>query len=251
MDWPVYLINLDKDRMRLEAATAELARVGSRWTRIAAVNGRQLPAERIAKVYDKRRNRAYARHPLTPPEIGCYLSHIAAWRAIAGADAPGGVVLEDDFRVTGDFAAALRVVSADQGDWDMVKLFTFRPDARRLRPRDVGSGMEIAEPYKVPSTMLGYALRREAADRLLSRAQPFFRPVDEDMKFYWERDLKVALLSPQPIAVGNQDTAEGSVGDSRRSYNKKDTRSGLERMVAGIRYQASYAVGLHRRRLFG
>ena len=221
------------------------------WTRIAGVNGRALPAERIAKVYDPRSNRARARHPLTPSEIGCYLSHIAAWRAIAALDAPGGVILEDDFRITGDFAGALQVLSTDASDWDMLKLFTFRPEARRLRTRPAGMGFEISEPYKVPSTMLGYALRREAANRLLHRAEPFFRPVDEDMKFYWERDVSIALLSPQPIAIGNQDTAEGSVGDSRKVHNKKDTRSGFERVFAGLRYQLSYSAGLHSRRLLG
>lgn len=249
MDWPVYLINLEKDRTRLEAATAELARVGVPWTRVPAINGRALPSERIAKVYDAKANRARARHPLTPPEIGCYLSHIAAWRAIVSADAPGGVVLEDDFRVTGDFAGAVRAISRDTGgDWDMVKFFTFRPDARHLKPRKIGPGMAISVPYKVPSTMLGYGLKRDAAERLLARTQPFFRPVDEDMKFFWEKQLKIALLSPQPIAIGNQDAHEGTVGDSRRSQ-KHDRRSPVERFVAGMRYQIGYNLGLHRRRL--
>lgn len=248
MDWPVYLINLEKDRTRLEAATAELSRAGAAWIRVPAVNGRNLPSERIAKVYDAHANRTRARHPLTLPEVGCYLSHIAAWRNIANSGMPGGVVLEDDFRITGDFQGALRAVSRDSGDWDMVKLFTFRPGAKRLKPRRVGPGMEIAEPYKVPSTTLGYAIRRAAAERLITSSQPFFRPIDEDHKFFWERGLKIALLSPQPIALGTQDTAEGSVGDSRRAI-KKDPRTGPERMTAGLRYQLGYSIGLHYHRL--
>lgn len=249
MDWPVYLINLDKDRTRLEAATAELARAGVSWTRIPAVNGRALPPERIAKVYDTRANRARARHPLTPPEIGCYLSHIAAWRAIARSDAPGGIVLEDDFRVTGDLSDAIRAISRDGGTWDIVKLFTFNPEARRLKPRRVGPGLELSVPYKVPSTTLGYAITRGAAERLLRRAEPFYRPIDEDMKFFWERDLKIALLSPQPIALGTQETAEGTVGESRQSIGKTDPRSGVARALAGLRYQLRYMIGLHWRRM--
>lgn len=252
MDWPVYLINLDKDKTRLEAATAELARAGGiHWIRIPAVNGRALPADRIAKVYDARVNRTRARHPLTPPEIGCYLSHIAAWRAIAASDAPGGVVMEDDFRVVGDLQTALRAVSRDSGDWDMVKLFTFRPEAKLKGARKIAPGLIIGEPYKVPSTMLGYGLRREGAERLLRRAEPVFRPVDEDMKFFWEHGLRVSLVSPQPIAVGKQDTAEGSVGDSRRVGGHGDQRSPLVRGLAGLRYQIGYTLGLHRRRFFG
>lgn len=249
MDWPVFLINLDKDKARLEAATAELARAGLPWQRIPAVNGRALPAERIEMVYDKRANCRRARHPLTAPEIGCYLSHIAAWRAIAGSGAPGGVVLEDDFRVVGDLGASLRAVFDDRGDWDMVKLFTFRPEARMLNRREISEEIAISEPYKIPSTTLGYVLRREAAEGLLRGGPRFFRPIDEDLKFFWEMDLKIALVEPQPILVGEQDTAEGTVGDSRRT-SSLDQRSALARRLAGLRYQLGYRLALHKRRLF-
>lgn len=249
MGWPVYLINLDKDKARLEAATAELARAGLPWMRIPAVNGRALPTERIASVYDARANRTRARHPLTAPEIGCYLSHIAAWRAIAASDAPGGFVFEDDFCTTGDLATAHAAISADAGDWDMVKLFSFRPEAKLLNSREIAPGLSLAEPYKVPSTMLGYALRREAAAKLERGAASIFRAVDEDMKFLWEHGLKIALITPQPIAIGEQETVDGSVGDSRRVSDKNDPRSPVARGLAGLRYQMGYAMRLHLGRL--
>jgi len=248
VEWPVYLINLEKDRTRLEAATAELARVGVPWTRVAGVNGRALPADRIAKVYDARTNRLRARRPLTPPEIGRYLSHIAAWRTIAASGANGGVVLEDDFQIVGDFILAWQAVSRDAGDWDVVKLFGKAQMAKQTAPRKIGPSLRLFWPEEVPATMLGYAIRRDAAERLMHATQPFFRPIEEDMQFYWERDLKVAMMAPSPIADGVQDTAEGTVSDSLKVVDKKDTRTVAERVIAHVRYRMEYAGGVRRHR---
>lgn len=249
-DWPIFLINLDKDDARLDSASAELSRAQLSWTRIPAVNGRNLPDEKVASVYDAKLNRRRARHPMTRPEIGCYLSHIEAWHKIAAMDAPGAVVLEDDFRVTGDLGATVSAISADQGDWDMTKLFSFRPGAKHRHPRPIANGVTLVEPYKIPSTTLGYALRKDAATRLLSLSAPFFRPVDEDLKFYWEKSLKIVLALPQVLEVGAQETAEGTVGESRGRAQSGDGRSAIGRAVAGLRYQLGYSLRLHRERFF-
>ncbi|MEM6609389.1 MAG: glycosyltransferase family 25 protein [Pseudomonadota bacterium] len=249
MDWPVYLINLDKDRRRLEAATAQLARAEVPWTRVAAVNGRALSADEIAAVYDAKMNRRCARHPLTAPEIGCYLSHLKAWSLIRSAAVPGAIILEDDFRIDGNLRSAIHALSSDPGAWDIAKLFTFRPNVKLLRARDLAPGMRIGVPYRVPSTTLGYAIRRDAVDRLLRLSQPFFRPIDEDHKFFWEKHLKIAQVDPVPIVMGMQDTVEGTVGESRRAAARHDDRSVLGRAIQGFRYQIGYTVRLHIQRL--
>ncbi|MBF9033980.1 glycosyl transferase family 25 [Rhodobacterales bacterium HKCCE2091] len=248
--WPVFLINMAKDTDRLAAARAELDLAGVQFTRIEAVNGRALSPEARAEVYDAAANARRARHPLTGPEIGCYLSHIRAWEAILATGAPGGVVLEDDLRVAGDLAAALSALAEDGGDWDLAKLFTFRPDVKLIAPRELLPGLEIGTPYRVPSTTLAYAIRAEAASRLLYLSQPFFRPIDEDHKFFWEKDISVALLRPAPIRMGRQETAEGTVGEARRAATRDDGRSAARRIWQGIRYQAGYAAGLHWHRMF-
>ena len=40
--------------------------------------------------------------PLTPGEIGCFLSHLRCWELIQAQDTGVGIVLEDDFDLTGD-----------------------------------------------------------------------------------------------------------------------------------------------------
>ena len=247
----VFVINLDKDTARLAACGAMLDRAGIAWARVPAVNGRALAPEALAAVYDAKANAARAKYPLVAPEIGCYLSHLRAWQAIVDADLPMAVVLEDDFTITGDLAGVIAALAQDHGDWDIAKLFSFRPDVRLMGARELTADVRIGFPYRVPSTTLGYAVRREAAIRLLQVSTPFFRPIDEDHKFFWEKDLRIALVQPQPLKVGLQDAAEGTVGDVRKTSARADRGAALARALRGVRYSLGYQLRLHLARLLG
>lgn len=247
----VFVINLDRDTARLAACGAMLDEAGIAWARIPAVNGRALSPAELAAAYDPKANLARAKYPLVPPEIGCYLSHIRVWQAIVDAGLPMAVVLEDDFTLTGDLAGVIAALAEDQGAWDIAKLFSFRPDARLMGARDLMGGVRIGFPYRVPSTTLGYAIRRDAAMRLLQVSTPFFRPIDEDHKFFWEKDLRIALVQPQPLKVGLQDAAEGTVGDVRKRQARADGGGALARGLRPLRYGLGYQLGLHLARLSG
>lgn len=249
--WPTYVINLDRDSSRLAACGTMLDAAGIGWQRIAAVNGRTLDPEDLARVYDADANRRRAKYPLVAPEIGCYLSHLRAWQALADSGASGAVVLEDDFTLTGDLAAVIAALSRDEGAWDIAKLFSFRPEARLARGRPLTAGTRIGFPYRVPSTTLGYAIRADAARRLIAQSLPFFRPIDEDHKFFWEKALRVALVAPLPIRVGLQDAAEGTVGDVRKRAARADGRSALARALRILGYGLGYQARLHLHRLAG
>ncbi|MFC6687901.1 hypothetical protein [Jhaorihella thermophila] len=95
-------------------------------------------------------------------------------------------------------------------------------------------------PDKVPTCLIGYGLRREAAAHLASRALPFFRPVDEDQKFFWETGLRVALVLPPPIEVGDQQAETGTIGNARRAATAG--RSRLRQGLHGALYQLRYRV---------
>ncbi len=232
----------------MDNARAQLAAQGLPFERIDAVNGWQLPETEITRVYDAAANAARARHDLVPAEIGCYLSHIDAWRAIADGDAPGGFIFEDDFQADETLANVLAALSEDGGsDWDMVKLFTFDPDAKTVAERDLKPGLRLVVPFRVPTCLIGYGLTRDAACRLADRAVPFFRPVDEDQKYFWETGLRVALTLPAPIIVGDQQTVTGTIGNARRTA----AQGGLARLWRGLRTQIAYQLALRWHRFRG
>jgi glycosyl transferase family 25 len=243
--WPSYVINLAKNTRRMATSARQLDAAGLPWRRIEAVWGGDLSEAEVARVYDARRNARDGKHALVRPEIGCYLSHVAAWHAIAEGDAPGGFIFEDDFAADASLAEKLALLSEPQEMWDMVKLFSFDPAPRLVAEAPLGS-FRIGIPYRVPTCLIGYGLTKGAAAHLAARAIPFFRPVDEDQKFVWETGLRVALVMPPPITVGDQEAETGTIGSVRRA-----TRSGrmaLGQGVHNLSYRARYAWRLWRHR---
>ena len=249
--WPAYVINLARNTVRLANSAAQLGNQGIPFERIDAVDGWELPESEIARAYDVEENRRRARHPLVRPEIGCYLSHINAWRRIAEGSAEGGFVFEDDFRAADDLGKILALLSKDHRDWDMVKLFTLDPDPKCVDRRTLGSVHEIVVPYRIPSCTIGYGLTREVARRLAHLAIPFFRAVDEDHKFFWELGLRVALVLPGPVTVGDQQTVTGTIGTERRTAGRGKGVPRLAQARRSFLCQLRYAALLHYHRTLG
>lgn len=245
MSWPVYVINMQANAARMETAANELNRCGVDFVRFEAVNGRALSSDDIARIYDPAANARRARHPLIAPEIGCYLSHIALWERIAAGDAPGAVILEDDFSAADDLAAVLAAVAEDDGEWDLAKLFSARVGQKMLDCRRLVPGRQIGVPYKVPNTTLGYAIRRDAAARLSASALPISRPVDEDHKHFWEHGLRIALVTPPPLAFGSLSSEPGNITAARRKKRSKPLLAAIMQPFRTLRYRMRYIANLH------
>ncbi len=153
-------------------------------------------------------------------------------------------IFEDDFDAGPDLAEVLRLLSDDGGrDWDMVKLFSFDADPARPSPTArSGTAHRIVIPDRVPTCLIGYGVTRAAAAHLAARAIPFFRPVDEDQKFFWETGMRNALVLPPPVRVGDQQTVTGTIGVARRTAAKAIPR----RPFHTLRYQIGYRMALAR-----
>lgn len=240
--WTSYVINLAPNAVRMKNAAGQLREQGLPFQRIDAVNGWALEPAEIDEVYDEPANARRGKYPLVPAEIGCYLSHIEAWEAIASSDQPGGFIFEDDFQAGPALALTMeKLVRDPDRDWDMVKLFTFDESAKVHASRDLGDGIRVVVPDKVPTCLIGYGLTRDAAAHLAARAVPFFRPVDEDQKFFWETGLRVALALPAPVQVGDQQAETGTIGNARRDHAASAgdrARQALRNAWYQLRYRA-------------
>lgn len=245
--WPTLVINLADNTARLANSAAQLEAQSIAFEPIAAVNGWQMTDAEISQVYDANANATCAKAPLVRPEIGCYLSHIKAWQAIADGTADGGFIFEDDFQADNSLGEVLEQLSVEQQGWDMVKLFSFDQSPKVLTDAALGNGHRLVTPYRVPTCLIGYGLTKSAAQRLISRVPKFFRPVDEDQKFFWETGLTVALVLPSPILVGDQQTVTGTIGAERRRLKPKATRVLWRSAV----YRLGYALRLHYHRAKG
>ena len=211
---PLVFINLDKDSERRTRIEGQLAHLGLPGERLPAVWWKHLPPAEQSLLYSAERNHGLYYQPLVDGEKGCYASHIQAWRQLLASDAPALVVLEDDVRLTPQFADVVNAIAALQEPWDMVKLLgRDREKVRSQRP--LVPGTALVDYSRVPSMTAGYVVSRAGAAKLLAHRQPFGRPIDVDLRFWWECD-QLRILGVSPAAIELDDTSlVSSIWDER------------------------------------
>ncbi|MCP4183078.1 MAG: glycosyltransferase family 25 protein [Hyphomicrobiales bacterium] len=248
------MINLKKNKVRLENSHQYFTAENIPFTRIDAVNGWDLDEQRISQVYDADTAKIRYKYPLVKPEIGCYLSHLEAWQKIVDSGADGGFVFEDDFIPLTPIAPIMeKLSSADQStlQWDIVKLFSLRENPKYVTTTKLDETHNLIIPYQVPTCLLGYGITLKGAKHLIKTSVPFFRPVDEDHKFFWEKDLNIALVTPSPLRVGDQQTQTGTIGGERKNSDRNTSFNRITRSFKSLIYQLDYKTRLHFHRKFG
>ncbi len=205
MALPIIFINLDRDAERRARLLAELQHIDMPSERFPAVWWADVPADQACRWYSDELNTRQYYKPLRDGEKGCYASHICAWQKLLASDAPALVVLEDDVRLTPQFAKVVNAIAALQEPWDMVKLLG--RDREKLRSqRTLVPGTALVDYSRVPSMTAGYVVSRAGAVKLLAHRQPFGRPIDVDLRFWWECD-RLRILGVLPSAISLDDTS--------------------------------------------
>ncbi|MDH0382567.1 glycosyltransferase family 25 protein [Comamonas aquatica] len=200
MPLPIYFINLERDverRRLLESQFQELSLPGSR---LDAVWWDQLSPKEQAQLYSPQLNRQQFFKPLRNGEKGCYASHLKAWQALLDSSAQAMVILEDDVRILPGFTAALDQIEQLPASWDMIKLLS-RPVEKIRAARPLIPGHQLIQYQRVPSWTAGYVVSRTGAEKLLRSRMPFGRPVDVDIRFWFENDLRVFGVYPSLLAL--------------------------------------------------
>jgi glycosyl transferase family 25 len=143
--------------------------------------------------------RAFERHvgrDVLPGEIGCYHSHLQAWKRILESDAQTLLVLEDDLVFAEAFVEALRRALACSAHCDMLKLAKIRakqPICQGLL------GSYKLNAYIGAATGFGaYLIQRKTAQRLLPTLLPIRAPIDRELEQFHRHDLRHFGLEPFP-----------------------------------------------------
>lgn len=214
MPLPLVFINLDRDAERRERLQSQLRELPLASQRFPAVWWADVPPAQAQKWYSDALNARQYYKPLRNGEKGCYASHIGAWRQLLASEAPALVVLEDDVRLTPQFTEVIEAIAALQEPWDMVKLLG--RDREKTRSQRPLTGTTLLVDYaRVPSMTAGYVVSRSGAAKLLASRQPFGRPIDVDLRFWWEcGDLRILGVSPAAIALDDTSLVS-SIWDQR------------------------------------
>ena len=114
----VYLINMDKDKKRLESVTKECNNVNITFKRFPGIDVNNLSKEILDK-YIPKEIQEYGTNGL----IGCGLSHLFIWKDAINKNYKNILVLEDDITFTDDFNEYfINVIKEVPEDYDILYL---------------------------------------------------------------------------------------------------------------------------------
>ncbi len=210
MDIPIFYINLASDTQRRQCMEAELQRLKLDGQRIDAIRWTALPEAEQATLYSDALNERQFYVPLVAGEKGCYASHLLAWRQLLQRGDKAMVVLEDDVRFDDRLPAVLAAIARLDQPWDMIKLIGREQEKIRSQ-RKLVDGVMLVEYARVPSLTAGYVVSRSGAQKLLASRQPFGRPVDVDLRFWWENKLVVLGVTPA-VLILDETSLVSSIG---------------------------------------
>ena len=194
----IVAINLDSQPQRWAETQRRFAAAGLAPERLEAVDGAAPGVVPEALGYDAALNRRQHHMPLRPGEIGCYASHLAAWRRLLASGARSLAVFEDDVEPDPGLAELLRAIDRMPMRWDMVKLYG-REHERVAWRRPLTAGTELIGYRRAPSHTCAYVVSRQGAQKLLASRSRFGRPIDLDLRRWWENDLDLFGVQPYPV----------------------------------------------------
>lgn len=218
---PLVYINLDEDTQRRSVFDAACTAAGVHAERLAGTRWTRLDGAAQAQLYSEELNaRCYFR-PLLAGEKGCYASHIAAWRQLLASSAPALVVLEDDVRPQSGFNHVINAICTLAPDWDMIKLIG-RAQERAATQQPLTEQHVLVSYRRVPSLTAGYVVSRRGAEKLLASRLPFGRPIDDDLRHWWENALVIRGI--MPAAIAHAETGDSSSIGERQRETRVDLR---------------------------
>lgn len=208
----VFLINMDSATKRLADMNARLDALGLKAERVAGVNGRELnyPIPEFSEIsYMLMHGRR-----TSPPEIGCYLSHVTCANKFMASDADIALILEDDVIFDDDFLNAIDEAVLNGGDWDLLRLTTVS-NGRKFAFRPLSNGRSLAVALTREKGSGAYLVNRRAG-KWISKLIPMRLAYDIAFDLEYLAGLKAAFI--YPLCATQDADDESQIQNNLRIY---------------------------------
>jgi len=194
----VLVISLERSLERRERVEEQLAKTKLQWTFMNAVDGYALP--QMPSSYQKKKVKRLQGYELTPGEVGCYLSHIEAWKACV-SNQKITLVFEDDFVLSPQFEIVLNDLLSISGEWDLVRLSgIYGTNDSVLVKRDSYS---LVRNLGEPCGTACYVLNPKGAQILLQNTADIYEPVDHYLEHFKKHGLRCLAAKPYPVELAH------------------------------------------------
>ncbi len=137
---------------------------------------------------------------LSRGEIGCFASHLAAWKSLLASNDRQRIVLEDDTIV--DWPLMDRIAEVDFAELgiDLVRFYSTHAFQHSVAiERFLGPHTHLLQTRGMFLGTQGYLLTRRAAERFVELAPAITMPVDWFMTRYWAYGFRNYCVFPFPL----------------------------------------------------
>ena len=194
---PAYIINMDSQPGRWRIASSQLQDFGLEHQRFPAVNGATISQSDAERYVDWEATRRW-KFNITPPEIGCFLSHMSLIGQISQDGHEGAFIFEDDFGASDELPAVMEVLS-EIGFGRPVIVRLDSPSHQLAFPvyrRALAGTIKLLVPLRIPPHTTAYYINRVAAQVLTEKCQRFYMPIDCQFRHHWQMGIDVLMVSP-------------------------------------------------------
>ena len=186
-----HVINLKSNTKKLERVQKSLNAISIFPERFDAVYGKDLDPLYIDKItypsvqHTIKNGRYIDSNIETLGAIGCYLSHVKLWEALANSNDEMLLILEDD-AITNNFSAFqinqfLNEIRENDPDWDVIFLGYTKPSPSPNA--DIPITESVYKINEITFQTHAYLLSKKGALKLLSKAFPIVDQVDSYMSY--------------------------------------------------------------------
>lgn len=184
-----------------------------------AVNGREAVAHNIFPLRKGDLHAPSYPFPLSPGEVGCFLSHRACWQRIVDKGWDYALIVEDDLALQqAEWQATLSLIETHADTDSFIRL----PAKRRESPAaiiDQNGAAKLFLPRVIGLQTVAQVVGRNAAENLLAASTTIDRPVDTFLQMHWVHGQRIQTILPNGVSELT-DELGGSTIQKRKSGNK-------------------------------
>ncbi len=213
----VLVISMPGSTQRRTQMSAQLEAMELDWGFLDAVIGKDL--DPLPKQYDAHRRHALYGYPMSPGELGCFLSHRLAWEQCLILDETC-LILEDDTELLPSLPRAFEIALSISSHWDLFRMHGIRDEL--TYPIKRFDDLMVLENLQDPSSSAAYLCSPKAARQLLRESESFAVPIDDFLEFRFQHGLRILAIKPYPINAG--------IGESTITGRKKPAMNARQRV---------------------
>lgn len=213
-----WIITLNPKSPRTQSLVSALKEQGLPSKIFEAVDGRHTtpelkPEEKLTPF----RTRLRRLCDLTPPEIGCYLSHLRLIKQAWEAGEQAICIIEDDVKLEPDFARIMAEIEQLPEGVDMVRLMALKIRKRKI-VQDLGKGShKLVRPERGWLGAQAYYMNRGGMEKVIKHGNSILEPIDKFYDHFWEQGLKLYGVEPHIVFEENLIGSSIQKSDTKRT----------------------------------